>query len=89
LKPVTTITIDIRGQQAAVLAAKAKARGMTLEDWFRQVAAKEAAPEQPAKKTDLKEWERKFEEWIGSHDPNKPVLSDEAISRDSIYPDRS
>jgi hypothetical protein len=39
---MTTITIDIPEQQVAVLAAKAKARGMTLEDWFRQVALNEA-----------------------------------------------
>lgn len=86
---MTTITIDIPDEQVAALAAKAKAQGLTLEDWFRQVAAEEAGPAQSAKKTDFKEWERKFDEWINSHDSNKPVLSDEAISRDSIYQDRS
>jgi hypothetical protein len=89
---MTTITIDIPEQQVAVLAAKAKAQGLTLEDWFRQVAAKEAAPPLSAahlQKTDPEEWRRRFEEFLASRDPNTPVLSDEAMSRDSIYPDRS
>ena len=33
------------------------------------------------------EWVRQFDAWVNSHDPNIPVLSDEAMSRESIYPD--
>lgn len=83
------ITIDIPEQQKAVLAAKAKAQGLTLEDWLRQVAAKEAAPAPSAPPSDFKEWEKKFDAWINAPRPQASALSDEAISRDSIYPDRS
>jgi hypothetical protein len=38
-------------------------------------------------KTDPEEWARQFRIWADSHDPNIPVLSDEAMSRESIYPD--
>ncbi len=31
------------------------------------------------------EWLREFEEWMESLDPNTPVLTDEQISRESIY----
>jgi len=31
------------------------------------------------------EWLREFEEWMESLDPNTPVLTDEQISRQSIY----
>lgn len=86
---MTTITIDIPDPQAALLAAKAKAQGLTLEDWLRQVAAKEAAPAPSAPPSDFEEWERKFDAWINAPRPKAPVLSDEALSRDSIYPDRS
>ncbi len=87
---MTTITIDIPEPQAKALEAKAKAQGLTLEDWFRQVAAKETAPRTTAPViTDRKEWARAFNEWIESHDPNTPVLSDEAMRRENIYPDRS
>ena len=31
------------------------------------------------------EWLREFEEWMESLDPNTPSLTDEQISRESIY----
>lgn len=34
------------------------------------------------------EWIAKFHEWIDSHRDQKIVLSDEAMSRESIYADR-
>jgi hypothetical protein len=88
---MTTITIDIPEPQFAVLAAKAKAQGLSLEDWFRQVAAKGAEPTTPGnpEQASFEEWERTFDEWIASHDPNTPVLSDEAMRRENIYPERS
>jgi hypothetical protein len=39
-------------------------------------------------KADPKEWGRQFDAWVNSHDPRTPVLSDDAMSRESIYPDR-
>lgn len=39
-------------------------------------------------RTNPHEWARQqFDEWVDSHDPKTPVLSDEAMSRESIYPD--
>jgi hypothetical protein len=34
------------------------------------------------------EWKRKLHKWIASHSASTPLLSDEAISRESIYRDR-
>lgn len=88
---MTIITIDLPDRQAAALAAKAKAQGLSLEDWFRQVAAKEAAPVSGSvahlQQTDPEQWIRHLEEFVASL-PKTPVLSDEAMSRESIYPDR-
>ena len=36
-------------------------------------------------KTNPGEWVRQFRAWADGHDPNIPVLSDEAMSRESIY----
>ncbi len=86
---MTTITIHIPDPQLAALTAKAKAEGMSLEDWFRHVAAKEAdALSTPPTITGRKEWKKAFNEWIESHDPNTPVLPEEAMRRENIYPDR-
>ena len=34
------------------------------------------------------EWKKMFHAWLDSHDPNLPVLPDEALRRESIYEDR-
>ena len=39
-------------------------------------------------KADPAEWQRRFEEFLASLDPNTPVLSDYAMSRESIYAGR-
>jgi hypothetical protein len=84
---MTTIKIDIPDQQAEALKAKAAAQGLTLEDWFRRVAEQEVQSESVP--TDPQEWIRQFNSFVESLDPNTPVLSDEAMSRESIYPDRT
>ena len=33
------------------------------------------------------EWARQFRIWADSYDPNIPVLSDEAMSRENFYPE--
>ena len=37
---------------------------------------------------DPEEWMRRFRAWAHSHPTTTPLLSDEAISRDSIYRER-
>lgn len=35
--------------------------------------------------TDKEKWLQEFDQWMASLDPNTPVLTDEQISRESIY----
>ncbi|MDQ2950580.1 MAG: hypothetical protein M3Y27_32385 [Acidobacteriota bacterium] len=87
---MATITIDIPEQQVAALTEIATAQGLTLEDWFKRIVAQEVPPIFIAhlQETDPLEWARQFDAWVDGHDPNTPVLSHQAMSRDSIYPDR-
>jgi hypothetical protein len=87
---LTTVQFGLPDHQIVALKAKAAAQGLTLEAWFQRVAAQESASPSVAhlQKTDPQEWARQFDAWVDSHDPNLPVLSDEAMSRESIYPDR-
>ena len=41
-----------------------------------------------ANKLSHEEWKKAFRAWIDSHPTDTPLLSDEAISRESIYEDR-
>jgi hypothetical protein len=84
------VTIELSDEKAAALKAQAEAHGLTVERWLEQIADQHVQPVSIARlqKTDPKEWGRQFDAWVDSHDPNTPVLSDEAMSRESIYSDR-
>jgi predicted transcriptional regulator len=84
-----TVTIELSEEQAAALKQQAEGRGLTVERWLQQVAAQLAPSTSRAhlQETDPEEWARRFHEWAESHDRTTPLLSDQAISRESIYPD--
>jgi hypothetical protein len=86
-----TLTIDLPSDTEAVFKAEAKLRGLSIEQWLVEIAQQHvhaAGSVALLQKTDPEEWSRQFRAWADSHDPNIPVLSDEAMSRESIYPDR-
>ena len=81
------LTIELADEKAAVLKAQAEARGLTVERWLEEIAGEYVQPVSIAhlQKTNPKEWARQFHEWVESHDRTTPVLSEEAMSRESIY----
>ena len=85
-----SITIELSPEREAVLKAQAEARGLSIEQWLFELADQISPPSSMAhlQRTNPKEWARQFHAWADSHDPNTPVLSGEAMSRESIYPDR-
>ena len=84
-----TVTLNLPPEKEAAFKAQAQARGLSLAQWMLDVADQQVPPVSIAhlQKTDPEEWARQFRIWADSHDPNIPVLSDEAMSRESIYPD--
>ena len=84
------VTIELSDEKAAALKAQAEAHGLTVERWLERIAEQHVQPASIAhlQKTNPKEWALQFDAWVDSHDPKTPVLSDEAMSRESIYPDR-
>jgi len=48
----------------------------------------EMSPEQAEAITEDDEWLRKIRDWAHSHRTDTPLLSNEAVSRESIYRDR-
>ena len=85
-----TLTLELSPEREAALKAQARARGMSIEQWLLDLAEQLAPSTSIAhlQKTNPKEWARQFHEWAESHDRTTPLLSAEAISRESIYPDR-
>ena len=86
-----TVTSERSPEREAGRKAQAQARGLTIEEWLLELAAQHAPAASVAhlQKTNAAEWARHFDAWVNSHDPKTPVLSDEAMCRDSIYPDRA
>ena len=84
------VMIQIPEDRAALYLQQAQARGLTVERWLLELADQNAPAISIAhlQESNPKEWARQFRAWADSHNPATPVLSDEAMSRDSIYPDR-
>jgi hypothetical protein len=85
------VIIEIPEDRATLYLQQARARGLTVERWLLELADQNA----PAisivhlQESNPKEWARQFRAWADSHNPATPVLSDEAMSRESIYPNRA
>jgi hypothetical protein len=84
-----TVTLNLPPDKEAAFQAQAQARGLSLEQWMLEIADQQVQPVSIAhlQKTNPQEWARQFDAWADSHSPDIPVLSDEAMSRESIYPD--
>jgi hypothetical protein len=94
-----TLILELPANKEAALKAKAQAQGVSAEQYVERMLDQDlekpavTTPEQlqsiaHLQLTDPEEWIRELRAWAESHDRNTPLLSDEAISRDSIYPDR-
>ncbi len=79
-----TVTLKIKPELEAGLLAQAEARGMTLEEYLLSVVEGALVPSTPRAATG-EERAAAFEEWARSHPPFAPPLSDDAVSRESIY----
>lgn len=85
-----TVTLEIPSENEAELKARAEALNLTVEEWLTALASQHLRSGSVAnlQVSDPEQWLRLLGDWIDSHDPNLPVLSEAAMSRESIYPDR-
>lgn len=82
-----SITLNLNPEVERGLTARARARGMSLADYLQELAAQEVARFPEATGVTGEERARAFLAWAESF-PDTPPLSDEAIDRASMYPDR-
>ena len=85
-----TVTLDLKPEVEERIAAEAKARGLSVETYIRNVLEKEAANVETsfALTATQEKWKKAFLEWVHTARPEHPPLSDEAISREGIYRER-
>jgi hypothetical protein len=88
-----TLNIEVDGKLEAVLKARASEQGVTADRVARRVLAQALTPAEreegivAASWTTGEEKARAFVQWAKGHRPT-PLLSDEAISRSGLNPDR-
>jgi hypothetical protein len=84
---IQTTTIEIDQSTATWLQAQAEARGLTPAALLRSITEmwNGTLAETFYEKASLEERARAVEEWANQHRSSAPPLSDEAISRDSLY----
>jgi hypothetical protein len=86
------VSLNLNPDIEARLIALAHSSGVSVEDFLFHVVEEKssaAAALRPDYELPPEEWVRKFEAWTQSHAAdNPPLLSDEDISRESIYAER-
>jgi hypothetical protein len=85
-----SVTLELKPETEDQLAEKARMSGVSVEDYIRDVLEEHAVSGEPAlsETATAEEWEAALLDWINTERPHHPPLSDEAISRESIYRER-
>jgi hypothetical protein len=80
-----TVKIPLTPDEETKLQAQAKVAGVSVDALLRRAVLQIiGAPEAGIGQLSAEEWEKEFEAWLDVLPP-LPTLSDEAISRESIY----
>jgi len=82
-----SVTLKLNPQVEENLKILAHSRGMSLSEYLQEIAVREASRQTSSAESNGEERARAFLEWAESF-PDTPPLSDEAISRTGLYPDR-
>jgi hypothetical protein len=82
------MTVTLKPDLEEELEARAKAKGLTTDEFVNQVLEKLMAHEKPAAELSAEERARILLEWTANHAVGGPPLSDYAVSRESIYKER-
>ena len=82
-----TVTLNLPPAVEQAVLTEAQNKGVSVDELVRDLVVS-ARPQSEYQQLPPDEWIRLFHEWVHSHDDITVVLSDEAMSRDSIYEDR-
>jgi len=83
-----TVTLTLPPDVERAFLAEAHSKGVSLDKLVCDVLLSHQS-QVPVTELSPEEWVREFKAWTRSHaDDNLPLLSDEAMSRDSIYGER-
>jgi len=86
---MTNISVQLTSEEEAALIAQAKAEGVSVDSLLRravlQIISANTEGDRPAPRLNAEEFEKAFEEIADMIPDGIPSLSDDALSRESIY----
>jgi hypothetical protein len=80
--------LEVDPEVALKIQARARERGVPIDVYLRQLLEKEAGASEKRNVLSSQERVRLLREWASGHSTNTPLLSDDALSRESIYRER-
>jgi len=82
------MTVTLKPDLEEELAARAKAEGLTIEEFVNRELEKSIVAQPTPAELTPQERARRWLEWTEKHAVGGPPLSDYAVSRESIYKER-
>ena len=84
-----TVTLELKPEIEHRVKTEATARGLSVEAYIQQELENKLMSQGAPNHVPYDEWLRRFNDFLNSYDYIKaPPLSDEAVSRESIYRER-
>ena len=80
--------LEIEPELASKIHARAQGRGVSVDVYLRELIDKKGTESERSNGLSSQERVALLRQWASGHGTNTPGLSDEAISRESIYRDR-
>jgi hypothetical protein len=80
--------LEVEPEVASKIQARARERGVSVDVYLRELIDRKRTESESSNGLDSQERLRLLREWVSVHRTNSPLLSDDAISRASIYGER-
>lgn len=80
--------LEVEPELASKIQARAKERRVSVDVYLRELIDEKGTESERSSGFSSQERVALLRQWASGHGTNMPVLSDEAISRESIYGDR-
>ena len=79
---------EVDPEVASKIRARAQERGVSVDMYLRELIDQKRTESERSNRLSSQERVRLLREWASAHRTNSPLLSDDAISRESIYGER-
>jgi hypothetical protein len=80
--------LEVEPEVASKIQARPRERGVSVDMYLRELIEQQGTEDKRSNDLSSRDRVRMLREWALGHSTNMPVLSDDAISRESRYGDR-